>query len=95
MSNFSKGEDEEITYTEPRGVAFYRAEVVLSSEYMGDHVGLCLSMYGNGESVTAGIADEADVQQFLYSAAVQSKLIKDGDPLILMKKVTAEVEDAA
>jgi hypothetical protein len=94
MSNFEYDEENETTtYTEARGAAFYRGEVVLSSEFQGDRVGLCMSSYGGGDSVTVGIGDEVDVQQFLYAAAVRAKLIQDGEPLILMKRI--EERDAA
>lgn len=95
MSKFSIGEKGEAIYTEPRDAAFYRAEAVLSPEFEGDHVGLCLSVHGGGEAVTVGIKGEDDVQQFLYLAAVQAKLIAEGEPLILMKKITVDAEDAA
>lgn len=95
MSNFSAGEDGTTTYMEPRGADHYRAEVVLDSEFKDDHVGLCVTVYGDGSQVAFGIGGSDDVQEFLYAAAVQAKLIADGEPLILMKKVTVDAEDAA
>lgn len=94
MTNFNADVNGVTTYTEPEGSLIYRGQVVLSADHAEEgRVGLCMSAYGGGDSVTVGIGDEADVQQFLYEAAVRSKLIKDGDPLILMKKI--EEEDAA
>jgi hypothetical protein len=89
MSNFSSANGQ-ITYSEPEGTDIYMGKIVLMSEYAADNVGLCISMRGGGSSVAVGIKNEDDIQEFLYSAAVKSKLIKEGDPLILMKKVSAE-----
>jgi hypothetical protein len=94
MSNFA-GDEEKITYTEPEGALIYRGEIILASEYKDDRVGLCVTMHGGGDAVAVGIGDEGDIQQFLYEAAVRSKLIKDGEPLILMKRVSADAEDVA
>lgn len=74
------------TYKEPEDTLMYRGEVMLSSEYDDGRVGLCMSMYGGRESVTVGLKDEADVQQFLYAAAMRAGLIEDGDPLVLLKQ---------
>jgi hypothetical protein len=92
MSNFSN-ENGVTRYIEPRETLVYRGEIELSSEFDGDEVGLALSAYGSGNSVHVGLGGEADIQQFLYAAAVHSKLIADGEPLILMKRVTVDVED--
>lgn len=93
MSNFS-GENGYVVYAEPEGTPLYRGQIELSPEYEEkDLVGICLTATGNENTVSLGIKGIADVQQFLYAVAVQSKLIEDGEPLILMKKITAE--DAA
>jgi len=94
MSNFA-GDKDTTTYTEPEGSLIYRSKIDLGSDWDedDDRVGLFMGVHGGGHSVFVGVGGEADVQQFLYEAAVRSKLIKDGDPLILMKSVTAD-EDA-
>ena len=93
MSNFA-GDEGTTVYTEPEGSLVYQGMVSLTADYGDERVGLCMIASGGGSSVVVGINDEADVQQFLYAAAVRSQLIKDGEPLILMKRVTAD-EDAA
>lgn len=88
MSNFTH-EYNTTTYTEPVDTEFYHSEVLLAPEFEEDEskVGLCLKVEGNGKSVVLGIETMEDVQEFLYMAAVRSNLIKEGEPLILMKRV--------
>lgn len=75
------------TFREPEDAPIYRATAILTSEWNEDTVGLSLHLVGGGQSVAISIEDEADLQQFLYQAAVRGKLIKDGEALILMKPV--------
>lgn len=92
MSNFTHA-DQWSTYAEPEGTSvFYDAEVTVRAEYPNDEgrIGLCLTAEGGGDSVSLGIKTMEEVQEFLYTIAVRSRLVKDGDPLILMQKVSAE-----
>ena len=96
MSNFTNDEWKHVTtYREPESAMFYRGKVELSNEWGTERVGLSIIAKGGGSTVAVGISDEADLQQFIYAAAVRGKLIADGEPLILLKRVEVGQEDAA
>ena len=90
MSNFKNNANLGVTFTEPEGTSFYRGSLEIIPEYpsVPDKKGLCLTAFieNRAESVSLGVKTEAEVRELLYHIAVQSRLIEDGEPLVVLKK---------